>query len=123
MSFKVSLSDDSTFIVMEVTGEVTRENAMQYNLEAHKLGKKHGLSKYLVDFTKARNTETVINNYKFAYEDMKHTPGIDILAIVAVIVEAEDHSHDFIETVARNSGLNITLFRDKEKALEFLRSK
>jgi len=123
MSHMISLSDDSTYIILEVRGEITRQTAMQYNLEAHKLGKEKGIKKYLMDCTDARNVDSVLNNYQFAYEDMRHTEGIDITAIVAAVVAPEDHSHDFIETTTKNSGLNLTLFRDKQKAIEFLKSK
>jgi hypothetical protein len=122
MSHLISLSDDSTYIILEVRGEITRQTAMQYNLEANKFGKEKGIRKYLVDCINARNTDTVLNNYQFAYNDMRHTPDIDITAIVALAVSPEDHSHDFVETTARNSGLNVTLFRDKQKAIEFLKA-
>jgi hypothetical protein len=39
---------------------------------------------------------------------------------VAVVVAQGDHSHDFIETVARNSGLNVKLFTDRVEAMAFL---
>ena len=120
MSERISLSDDSTYIILEITGEINRQCAMQYNLEAHKLGKERGIRKYLVDLTNARNVDTVLNNYQFAYKDMKHTEGIDVTAIVAAVVAPEDHSHDFIETAFRNSGLNLTLFRDKQNAIDYL---
>ena len=122
MSYKISLSEDSVYIILEATGEITRENAMKYILAAHKLGKKHEIKRYLVDYRKARNTDTIINNYQFANEDMKQTPGIDLTAVVALLISPEDHSHDFIETVAKNSGLNVKLFRDKKKAIKYLKN-
>ncbi len=122
MLSRISLSDDSSYIILEVTGEITRESALTDNIDAQKLGKEKGLRKYLVDCTNARNVDSVFNNYQFSYYDMRHTPGIDITMIVAVLVSPEDHSHDFVETAARNSGLNFTLFRDREKAIEFLKS-
>jgi hypothetical protein len=67
------------------------------------VGRKMGINKYLVDVTKARNTDTVLGNYEFAYTDMKKTEGIDKYARVAVLVSPEDHSHDFVEIVARNA--------------------
>jgi len=123
VSERISLSDDSTYVILEIRGEINRQKALQYNLEAHKLGKEHGIRKYLVDLTNARNVDTVLNNYQFAYKDMKHTEGIDVTAIVAAVVAPEDHSHDFIETAFRNSGLNLTLFRDKQKAIDYLNSR
>ncbi len=51
---------------------------------------------------------------------MQETPGIDKYAHVAVLVSPDDHSHDFVEVVARNSGLNVTLFRDLAAAIKHL---
>ena len=122
MFSRISLSDDSSYIILEVTGEITRETIMPENIKAHKLGKEMGIRKFLVDATGARNTETVLNNYKIAYEDIRHAPEMDVTAIVAMLVSPDDHSHDFFETTAKNSGLNVNLFRDKQKAIEFLNS-
>lgn len=122
MLSQISLSDDSSYVILEVTGELTGESLMPHNIKAHEVGKEKGIKKYLVDVTNARNTETVLNNYKFAYEEIRHTPEMDVTAIVAMLVAPDDHSHDFFETAARNSGLNITLFRNKQKAIEYLNS-
>jgi len=139
MSHMISLSDDSTYIILEIINpeltiatltdkdselniEITVEKGLGF-VGRDKLGKEKGIKKYLMDCTDARNVDSVLNNYQFAYEDMRHTEGIDITAIVAAVVAPEDHSHDFIETTAKNSGLNVTLFRDKQKAIEFLKSK
>jgi hypothetical protein len=51
---------------------------------------------------------------------MHETPGIDTEARVAVVIAKGDHSHDFIETVARNSGLNVKLFTEWDRAISFL---
>jgi len=116
------LSDDSSYIILEVTGEITRESAIKGSIDAHKFGKEKGIKKYLVDCTNSRNVDSVFNNYQFAYHDMKHTEGIDATSIIVIVVSPEDHSHDFVETAARNNGLNFTLFRDRQKAIEFLKS-
>lgn len=39
---------------------------------------------------------------------------------VALLVSPDDHSHDFIETVARNAGLNVTIFTDLQAAKAYL---
>ena len=68
----------------------------------------------------ARNTDSIVENYDFAYKDMSETENIDRLARVAILSSPGDHSHDFIETVTRNSGLNVKLFNDPELARLFL---
>ena len=122
MLSRISLSDDSSYIILEVTGEITRESAIKSSIDAHKFGKEKGIKKYLVDCTNSKNVDSVFNNYQFAYHDMRHTEGIDTTAITVLVVSPDDHSHDFVETAARNSGLNFTLFRNREKAIEFLKS-
>ncbi len=107
---------EKQYIYMKVTGEVDRHSAMINNIQAHRIGKELGIKKYLVDLTEARNTESISDNYQFAYNDMQGTPDIDRSAMVAILVSPEDHSHDFVETVSRNAGLNITLFSDRQLA-------
>lgn len=123
MSYQVYVADDHSYVILEMSGEIKRNNAMEYILAAHKIGKELGIHKYLVDAIKARNVETTLGNYEFSYEDMTRNPEIDPKAIVVDVVSPDDHSHDFVETVLRNVGLDFTLFRDKEQALEYLRGK
>jgi hypothetical protein len=93
---------------------------MEYNLAAHALAKQLGIDRFLMDLTDSRNVESVTSKYIFAYSDMKNTPGINRNARVALLVNPDDHSHDFILTVAQNSGLNTTMFRDRQAAIEHL---
>jgi hypothetical protein len=120
MKYTIKPSKDGKYIILTVVGEINRQSAMKQNLEAHALGKKLGINRHLVDVTEARNTDSVAESYDFAYTDMKETEGIDIYARVATLVSPGDHSHDFIETVARNSGLNVKIFTDPDLARQFL---
>jgi 5-methylcytosine-specific restriction endonuclease McrBC regulatory subunit McrC len=120
MTFSIAPSDDGTYIVLKIVGNINSEIAMKHNIEAHALGNKLGITRYLVDVTESRNVASIAENYKFAHNDMKTTPGINQTARVAVLVSPTDHSHDFIETLSRNAGLNTTIFRDREKAIQHL---
>lgn len=119
MSYTISVSEDGNYITLKVMGEITSESAMKQNLEAHALGKKLEISCYFVDLTESRNVETTTKNYTFAYEDMNIQAKIDRSACVVMLVSPEDHSHDFIETVLRNTGQNVTLFRNRELAIQY----
>lgn len=123
MTYQTSVSQDGKFISVKVQGIITRVNAMQMNQDVHAFGRLHGLNRYLLDLTESTNSETAFGNYNFAYEDMKAPVGIDRNARVAMLVEPEDHSHDFVEIVSRNSGLDVALFRDRESALNYLLQK
>ena len=120
MSYSITPSEDGKYIILKHWGEINSELAMKRNLEAHALGAKLGISRHLVDVTEARNVDSATKTYKFAYEDMKDPSGIDKKARIAVLVSPEDHSHDFVETVTRNAGQDVTLFRDRELAIRHL---
>lgn len=123
MSYKIIPSEDKQFIIIKVKGEINRKTAMQQNQEAHALGKKLGINRYLLDLTEARNTDPLADQYNFAYEDMAKAEEIDRKAVVAILVSEGDHTHDFIVTVTRNIGLNVSLFTDGEKAESSLLSR
>ncbi len=119
-SYTISLSDDESYIILKILGKQTAELAMKQNLEAHAFGDELGIGRYLVDATEAVNVDSTLENYSFAYTDMQTPTGINKAAIVALLVSPDDHSHDFIETVSRNAGLNVTIFRDRELAIHHL---
>ncbi len=121
MAHRLEISADGTHVILTVRGDMTRERAMALNCEAHARGKQHGINRYLVDVTASRNTESPVGNFSFAYEDMARAPEIDRSARVAILVSPGDHTHDFVETVSRNSGLDVTIFTDRSRAEEHLR--
>lgn len=120
MGYTIRVSGNKKYIIITVRGEINRASAMKQNIEAHALGNKLGISKYLVDVTEAVNTGSIKDNYDFAYSDMISTPVVNKSARVALLASCSDHSHDFVETVSRNAGLNVTLFRHSELAIQHL---
>lgn len=123
MKYSIEVSGDKRYIILTILGSISRESAMLANIEAHKLGNELGINKYFVDLTQAINSESVLENYEFAYTDMKRESIINRFAKVVMLVSADDHSHDFIETLSVNTGLNVKLFRDHTQALNHLLSK
>lgn len=120
MSYEIYLSEDGKYIVAKHWGELTSEIVMQRTLEAHALGDELGITCHLMDVTEAVNVDSVTKTYRFAYEEMRALPGINLDARVAVLVSPEDHSHDFVETVTRNAGQDVRLFRDRALAIQHL---
>jgi hypothetical protein len=120
MKYKIYVSDDENYIILKVVGEINRQIAMKINLEAHSMGRELGINKYLVDVTKAKNTDSTMDSYDFVNKDMSTSEGIDFSARVATLVSPGDSSHDFIETVAINSGLNVRIFTDLNQALSYM---
>jgi hypothetical protein len=120
MTYSITPADDGDYILVEVHGVITLEIAIKWTLEAHALGIKLGFSKYLVDVTDAVNEDSTLDQYRFANAGLIENETVDRYARIAVLAAPEDHSHDFIETVCRNVGLNFRLFRKREDAMTFL---
>lgn len=120
MNYTITPSEDGKYIILKVIGDVNRKTMLPLNLEAHALGKQLQVRRYMVDATEARNTETSLESYEFAYVDMQEMAGIDRYARVALLVSTGDHSHDFVETVSRNAGLNVKKFTTPDQARRFL---
>lgn len=121
MNYTIKVSDTGDYILITVNGDVDSKTAMEYTTASHKLGNELGIMKFLVDLRNSRNVQMIGENYHFVNQDLSKSPEVDRRAKVACLVSPEDHSHDFIETVLRNSGYNLTLFRDMEEALNHLR--
>lgn len=120
MAYTITPSADGKYILIKVTGEVTRKVALEYILKSHALGRELGINCYLVDGTEARNVESNFGNYNFAYYDAPNTPNIDKSARVALLVSPDDRSHDFVEIVSQNANFYVKLFTDREKAVAYL---
>jgi hypothetical protein len=119
MEFKIQVLKDPSYILIKVKGEITNDRAISFVIEANKIGKETGINKYLEDLREARNVDTIINNYNFAYKDI-NIPEINRNARYALLVDKDDYSHDFIEIVSQNNGFLLKLFRDEEAAIKYL---
>ena len=118
-SIAIAAPDDGQYIAITVEGNVTRRNALEWVLEAHALGCKAGIHRYLVDVTQARNVDRVIENYDFAYVDQQGE-GIDRSARTACLAAPEDDSHDFVAIAIASAGGDFRLFKDRRLAVDFL---
>lgn len=117
MDYTITLSSDGQYIIIKVTGDTTRTLTLNYMADSNRMGREFGIDKYFVDATESRNVASAFENYKLAYQDIPNTPDIDRLARVVILVSPDDFSHGFVEVVFRNTGLNVTLFTDREEAV------
>ncbi len=121
-SCSIRVSEDSTYIIMKQTGIINKNLGVAYNIEAHKIAMKYRINKYLVDLTEAKNMDTFINKYEFAYKDIQNLPEIFKKEIVAMVVAPDDHSHDFVEKISRKIGFNVIFFRNIVAAEEYIKT-
>ncbi|MCZ7557209.1 MAG: STAS/SEC14 domain-containing protein [Bacteroidia bacterium] len=119
MHYHMDIPDHGTYVRVIVTGNITREFAGRYSVASKALADQHGLKRFLFDLRGARNVESTIQNYQYAYTDMPRFE-LDRLSRAAIIRDVDDHSHDFIELVARNAGYNVRIFVSEDTAIAWL---
>jgi hypothetical protein len=119
MHYTMDLPEHGKYVRVLVTGDITREFAGRYSIAAKELAEQHGRKRFLFDLRQARNVESTVQNYQYAYADMPRFE-LDRLSRAAIIRDPEDHSHDFVELVSRNAGYNVRFFTSEEAAIAWL---
>ena len=120
MEYSITVSEDGKYIILKVKGDMDRVSAMREIIEAHELGAKLGIERYMADLTEARNIRSIVDDYELANDYTHNDRRINTFARVAMLVSSEDHTHDFLETASINAGWRVKLFRDRQQALNYL---
>jgi len=122
LEYTVEPSEDGQFVVVAVTGDITRTEATEVTLAMYELGTRHGITRYLLDMRKARNRDRPVVNLHFTLEDLPAVPGVDLRKqTIALLVDPSDHSHDFFAAFAQSQGISTTLFWEYSEAVDYLR--
>jgi hypothetical protein len=119
MNYKTFLSENGKYAVCEVTGVITEENALEFTEASNQLIHAANVRRLLTDVRNASNKLDVLENYSYAYDSMGDL-NLRKDIRTAILVDKNDRSHDFMETVALNAGYNVRIFRDKEAAISWL---
>jgi hypothetical protein len=123
MNYSVKIAESGDYVIVNATGPVYRETARAFTEDAYTLSKQTGILKHLIDLRGFPNMETLVENFKYADTDLGALPMLDRRVRVALLVDEDDHSHDVIETLVVNRGHTVRIFRNLEKALEYLKVK
>jgi len=119
MEYTIKVSENKRYILMTYKGTIDNRKAFECSEKAQTLGKELGINKFLIDSRNCPNEEPAASNYNLAYKDIPNEPPA-FNTIIAIVASPDDHSHDFIETVFRNTAKNVTLFRDYNEAVSYL---
>ena len=123
MEISITVVEDKKYIILKGKGEIISGDPkvlIQPLIEAHEFAKKLGIVNILVDVTEAPNALGIIDTYDLVNHTIPEEPAIDRHMRVALLVSPDDHSHDFTETISRNAGFNLTIYRDRAQALASL---
>jgi hypothetical protein len=118
MDYEIELSEDKSIVTIRVSKPLTTAMALKFTKEAAELGDKHNTRKHLIDIRGTRNEWGIFETYQFVQE-IKNA-GRQRLDKVALIIDQEDKTRDFLETALVNQNYNNRLFRDYDKAIAWL---
>lgn len=116
---EVLYPDESNYVLMVVTGQALRKHAYLAASQAKDILATTKRNHLLVDLRGCRNEDKPANNFFFAKDDTQKA-GLNSEARIALLVEQEDHSHDFVTTAMRNAGFNVSIFREESTAIGWL---
>lgn len=119
MSYTVKVSEDGTYIIGKITGELTRDTAQQLAKEYAALIESTGIRRILNDVRGVRDQMSTIGSYDYAYKDVKSI-GLPRHIRAAIVADEGDRSHYFQETVAHNAGYTVKVFHSFDLAVAWL---
>lgn len=119
MDYELSISESHRYVICRINRPITADFALDFAKAADEFALERGVNKVLYDMRSIRNMESTMRMHDLAYRDVAEM-GIRRNVRSAVLIDPEDHSHDFAETVFFNAGYGMRLFRTEEEALNWL---
>ncbi|MBN2038943.1 MAG: hypothetical protein JW864_02810 [Spirochaetes bacterium] len=119
MNYEIMIPESKKFILCRIKKPVTIDFSREFMLETEQAGIRHNISHFLFDARNCRNVEKIHKTYRFIHEEMNEL-GLRRSSRVAILVSTDDDSHDFVEVVCKNTGYNVKLFTDQNKAVRWL---
>jgi hypothetical protein len=119
MKYAISLSEDGKHIRIRVFEAITGDMEREFAANAIEEARRHGLRKFLVDVRGTSNVAATLEQFTLGHKDMDEF-ALDRSSRIAILADAADRSHDFIETVFLNAGFDCRLFSTEDAALKWL---
>ena len=119
MDYKISLDVNLSCIFIKVFNAMTSEIGAQCGPEIVRLSEEKHIKRFLFDVREAPNTQSDVQNYNFATEEISDF-GFPHDSRTAFLIKPDDTSHDFITTLFLNAGYRVKSFTDEESAISWL---
>ena len=114
----VKYDADLDFVTITLSGEVSTDDLVACRSEAITLLLANECTRLLVDATTEAPRRDILDDYQFTSEHASQFPRG---TRHAVLVQAGERDYmEFVENVARNRGVEMRLFIDRDQALEWL---
>jgi hypothetical protein len=119
MYYTVTISENGKYLICYVSGQITAELARAFTEDMDRQSRALNIKRVLNDVRNASNILSTVENYNFAYHDMAQM-NLQRDMRSAILVSPEDTTHEFVETVTKNAGYNVRVFRDETVAIAWL---
>ncbi|NQT70190.1 MAG: hypothetical protein HQ552_11480 [Desulfobacteraceae bacterium] len=119
LEYQMALADDGSYLRNTVFVDMTNELVERFTEEMIRLSDETGVLKHFVDVTKVRSTQSATDMYMLTYKGLSTSMPFNTFK-VAILKHPDDKSHDFIETLLINNGVNGKIFKNADEALAWL---
>jgi len=117
--YEITSDESKTFFTVKVNEGIEHKLALTFLNDILDKNTQAAIKGILLDLRSVRSTESETGQYRFSEELDKM--GFPRHVRIACLTSPDDKSHDFVETVAQNRGIAFMIFRDLDKAEEWLR--
>lgn len=119
MNYEVKVSEDKTFVWHLPHEDISMQLAFEMSRDAIRLARANNIYRFLSDVRGIRNIDNLSMNFDFVYTKLEEI-GYLLSDKIAIVHDADDHSHDFIIQVSFNQGYQIKLFTTIQEAIDWL---
>lgn len=118
MEHTIEFEKDAKYVSVVLTGEVTKNELEAARNEANLVLTANGCDRLLVDTTRSKPSLSIVERFEFASEHPSSFPPNIRIALFGRPDELMNHQ--FTENVARNRGVDMNVFLDGDRALNWL---
>jgi hypothetical protein len=119
MDYEINLSEDGCFGFLSLSKPFTKESGLEIYKKVLEFKAENSLDFFLCDFRKAPLNLSSFDQYDFVYSKSKKMDNHPCRKL-ALLVNKDDHSYEFIEVLFFNTGRAIKLFTQYEDAIDWL---
>ena len=118
MPYVVEHIKDAGYVTVTLTGDVTMAELIASREEAASQLAENDCTSLLVDATRVARMQSIFDDFAFTSQHRSYLP--PPIRTAVVIQQAHLDHMRFVENVARNRGVKLTLFIEREEALRWL---
>jgi hypothetical protein len=122
MSYQLSIEEHPAYLHTRASGPMTPENALRFLVESNGAAAARGKRRLLLEFGFSGPGLNGGSIYDIVTARSGHAAAFERIAYVDLSAERDAEHKRFAETIARNRGVNVRLFRSVEEGRQWLAS-